>query len=133
MLDEFNRSFKDDVADDCDIFVDVTEFGRLTWVDGVLLWAQVIEKTAEQSGRQNETYPGLHGDYTTIYFETAVYCRKRERIPRNGEWFYINGKRFTVVSARDEQGITKIVASAYRQNTLRKNPFGEDDPYGQLV
>lgn len=132
MTDEFDRSFKDDVAADCDIFVNVTEFGRLTWVDGVLLWAQVIERTAEQSGRQNETYPGLHGDFTTVYFETAVYCGKRERIPRNGEWCDVDGKRFTVVSGRDEQGITKLVLSAYRQNTLRQKPFGEVDPYGTL-
>lgn len=132
MTDEFDRSFKDDVAADCDIFVSIDEFGEMTFVDGVEVKAQVIARTAEQSGRQNETYAGLHGDFTTIYFPTVDYCAVRERIPRNGEWTDVNGKRFTVVSGRDEQGITKLVLSAYRQNTLRQNPFGEVDPYGTL-
>lgn len=122
MADEFDRSFKEDVADDCDIFVALDEFGEKTLVDGVEVKAQVIARTAEQSGRQNETYPGLHGDYTTVYFPTIEYTSVRERIPRNGEWCEVNNRRFNVISARDEQGITKLVLSAYRQNTLRSAP-----------
>lgn len=124
------KTFRDDMAADIPVFVELDEFGRLTWIDGVLLPAQIIERTADKSNRQNETFAGLHGDFTTIYFATDHYIKKRERIPRHGEIIYVNGKRFTVESSREEQGITKIVASAYRQNTLRQNPFGEDDPYG---
>lgn len=152
MADEFDRLFKDDVEEDLGVFVDVTEFGELCWVDGVLLRAQVITGTSEnrrpenesyagahgsltleRTRRQNKHYAGLHGDYTIIYFPTAVYCRKKERLPRNGEYIHINGRRFDVVNSRDEQGMAKILATAYRQNTLRDKPFVRGDaPLGAL-
>lgn len=126
------KRFRDDMAEDIGVFVELNEFAELTWIDGVLLPAQVIERTADKSNRQNETFAGLHGDFTTVYYPTAPFIKKRERIQRHGEIVYVNGKRYTVESAREEHGITKLVCSAYRQNTLRQNSFGEDDPYGGL-
>lgn len=126
-------TLKDDIADDISTFVRASEFADLTWIDGVLLPCVVDEKTAEQSARQNETYAGLHGDYVTIYFPTAPYVKKRERVPRNGEWVTVGSKRYDVVSSRDEHGITILICSAYRQNILREKPFGNVDPYGELL
>ena len=121
-------TFRDDLAADIPIFVETDEFAAEADVDGVLMPVQLTARTADKSNRQNETFAGLHGDFTTIYFPTLQYTAQRERIPRHGEWIYINGKRYTVESARDELGITKVVCSAYRQNTLRS--FNEEDPYG---
>lgn len=126
-------TFKDDMAEDISTFVSASEFGELTWVDGVLLPCVVDTKTADKSDRQNETFAGLHGDFVTIYFPTAPYVKKRERIPRHGEWCTVGTKRYDVISAREEKGITILVCSAYRQNVLRQKPFGNVDPYGGLT
>ena len=133
MYDEFDRTFKDDLADDiCQTFIDVDEFAELVWVDGVLIPCQVVHYTADKSNRKNETYEGLHGDFTTLFFNAAGYMRKRERLPRHGEEIYINGKCYYVVSVKNEMGMAKIVCSSYRQNTIRTHPFKGDDPYGGL-
>lgn len=132
MYDEYDRTFKEDVAaDNHDVFINLTEFAEYRWIDGVLIPCQIVEWTADKSNRQNETYGGLHGDFTTFYFEAACYTRKRERLPRHGEWIYVDGLRYDVVSVKNLMGIAKIVCSAYRQNTLRQQPFdGSVDPYG---
>lgn len=125
-------TFKDDVAADIrDVFINLSEFSDWHTLDGVIIACQVQAWTAEKSARQNETYAGLHGDFTTIYFKTADYTGKRERLMRNSEWVEFDGKRYDVVSARDEQGVTKLVISAYRQNTLRSFNGGYD-VYNQL-
>ena len=123
--------FKDDIAADIrDVFINLHEFSEYHIIDGVIIPCQVSQWTADKSNRQNETFAGLHGDFTTLYLETAAYTRKRERLPRQGEWLYLDDVRFDVVSVRDEMGIAKIVLSAYRQNTLRQNPFdGGANPY----
>ena len=112
-------NFKDDLADDIATFLNLDEFAQTATIDGVELTCQVSSYTADKSNRQNETYDGLHGDFITVYFETALYNAKRERLPRQGEWILIDGKRYDVVSSRDEMGIVKVVCSAYRQDTLR--------------
>ena len=129
MYDEFDRSFKADMADDIRTFTNTAEFSQLTWLDGVLLPCQVSHYTAEKSGRMVENFEGLHGDFTTVYFNAAPYVRKRERLPRNGEQMHINGRRYDIVSVKNELGVAKIVCTAYRQNTLRQNPFKGEDPY----
>ena len=123
MYDEFDCTFKDDVAEDIRTFLDVEEFSELADVNGVILRCQISAYTSEKSGRQNENYDGLHGDFTTIFFETAPYIKKRARLPREGEKIYINGKRFEVAKVKDEMGIAKIICGAYRQNTLSPKPF----------
>lgn len=122
--DEYDCGFKDDMNSDIATFLNVEEFSAMTIVDGVEIPCQVVHYTGDKSNRQNETYAGLHGDFTTVFFETAVYKKFRERLPRNGEWVEINGKRYDIVSVKNELGIVKVVCSAYRQNTLRSNfPF----------
>ena len=125
MYDEFDRSFKDDLRADNFTYLNTDEFSELTWVDGVLMKCQVSHWTAEKSGRASDNYDGLHGDFTTIFFEASVYMKKRERLPREGEWIYINGKRYDVMRVKNEMGVAKVVCAAYRQNTLRPNPLRE--------
>ena len=112
-------TFKDDLAEDKYTFLNVNEFSELATVDGVLMKCQISHWTAEKSNRLTETFDGLHGDFTTIYFDADVYIKKRQRLPRNGEQIYVNSKRYDVVSVKNEMGIAKIVCSAYRQNVLR--------------
>lgn len=124
-------TLKDDIAADIrDVFINLTEFSDFHTLDGVIIACQVSAWTADKSARQNETYDGLHGDFTTLYFKTAEYTTKRERLMRKGEWCYFDGKRYDVISVRDEMGVTKLVISAYRQNTLRSGNFsGGANPY----
>ena len=112
-------TFKDDIKDDLQEFVELTEFAELIKLDGLILPAQMIHHTAEKSGRQTENYAGLHGDFTELYFMSEPYKLKRERLPRNGEWIFINDKRYDVISVTEELGIAHVVCSAYRQNVLR--------------
>ena len=111
--------FKDEIKKDLDVFVEDEEFAEEIELDGVKLTGQVISHTAEKSGRLQETFDGLHGDFITLYFKTDDYCSARKRIPREGEWAMINGKRYDVMNAADELGITRLICSAYRQNVLR--------------
>ena len=120
MYDEFDRGFKDDMREDIYTFVNVQEFSELAWIDGLLMRCQVSSYTGEKSTRQNENFDGLHGDFTVIYFDAAPYIRKRERLPRQGEWLEFNGRRYDIVSVKNELGVAKIVLTAYRQNTLRE-------------
>lgn len=112
-------TFKDDLADDIATFLNLEEFSELATIDGVEIPCQVVHYTADKSNRQNETYEGLHGDFTTVFFEADVYNDKRERLPRHGEQIKINSKRYDVVSVKNDMGIVKIICSAYRQDTLR--------------
>lgn len=134
MYDEYDRLFKDDLKSDISAtFINLEEFSQLKWIDGVLIPCQVAHYTGESSSRQNETYAGLHGDYTTVSFEADNYTRKRERLPRNGEQIYLDGKRYDVVTVQNVMGVAKIVCTAYRQNTLRQKPFdGSSNPYGTI-
>lgn len=117
-------TLKDDIAADIrSVFINLTEFSDWHTLDGVIIACQVSAWTADKSNRQNETYDGLHGDFTTLYFKTAEYTKKRERIPRHSEWVEFDGKRYDVISVKDEMGVTKLTLSAYRQNTLRTAPF----------
>lgn len=125
-------TLKDDIAADIrDVFINLTEFSDWHTLDGVIIACQASQWTTDKSNRQNETYDGLHGDYTTLYFKTVEYTQKRERLMRKGEWCYFDGKRYDVISVKDEMGVTKLTLSAYRQNTLRTNNFsGGYDVYG---
>lgn len=120
-------TFKDDLREDKYVFLNVDEFAELAWVDGVLMRYQITHYTGDKSNRQNETFEGLHGDFTTIYFDAETYIGKRTRLPRNGEWIYVNGKRYDVVSVKNEMGVAKVVCTAYRQNTLREPQYRRYD------
>ena len=122
-------TFRDDLAADLDIFVCSDEFAQFVTLDGVTLRAQVRVSTDKKSGNETFNFDGLHGDFTTLFFKTADYLGKKERLPRHGEWVTFDGKRYEVVHSEDELGITKLTLTAYRQNTLRPNPFRGANPY----
>lgn len=120
-------TFKDDLREDIPTFLNVDEFSEPRDIDGVQMTCQVVHYTGDKSNRQNETFEGLHGDFVTIYFEAAKYTAERERLPRHGEWIYVDGKRYDVVSVKNEMGIAKVVCTAYRQNTLREPQYRRFD------
>ena len=115
-------TFKDDVERDIkNVFIDLTEFSDYHTVDGVIIPCIVNSHTGDKS---------LHGDFMTLHFKATDYTVKRERLPRHGEWIYLDGKRYDVISVQNDMGVAKITISAYRQNTLRQNPFdGSVNPY----
>lgn len=117
--------FKDLLTSDNAAILMLDEFAEWVRVDGVILRAVIEKSTAQKSGNVKLNYKGLMGDFTTIYFCTADYNGKRERLPRNGERVKVYSeewgceKQFNVVSCEDELGICTLVLDAYRQNTLR--------------
>lgn len=113
-------SFKDDLAADIDIFLNLDEFAETITLDEVTLSAVISEHTADKSARLSETFDGLYGDFTEIYFRASDYTATRERLPRQGEWAIYNGKRYDVISSENQGGVAHLILSAYRQNTLRR-------------
>ena len=109
--------------DNQNIFINLKEFGEYAEIDGVTLQVQVQFRTERYSALQSQDYDTLHGDFVKIFFRTADYCGKRERLPFQGEICHINGKRFKVLTCKDEMGITRLVVSSYRQEQLRQKPF----------
>lgn len=105
-------TFKEQLAADLDLFVELDEFAELVTIDGVELRAQKISHTAEKSQRLSEHFEMLFGDFVTLYFRRDDYDKK---IPVQGQWLVVDGKRFDVLSSADELGIVKLVLSAYRQ------------------
>ena len=67
--------------------------------------------------------------FVTLYFKTADYCGKKQRLPVHGEQIWLDGKRYDVESCEDQLGIAKLTLAAYRQNTLRPRPFRGANPY----
>lgn len=118
-MSESKMTFKDDLREDIGVFVNVTEFGELREVDGVIMPCQMIASTGAKSNRLTDNYDGLLGDFVTLYFRAETYIKKRGRLPRRGEWLYVNDKRFDVESVTNQHGVAKVVLSAYRQNKLR--------------
>ncbi|MBR1645182.1 MAG: hypothetical protein IJ774_05435 [Selenomonadaceae bacterium] len=122
-------SFRDDLQADLDIFVESEEFAQFVTLDGIYLRAQVDSSTAQKSGNASLNFDALHGDFLTLYFKTADYCGKKQRLPVHGEQIWMNEKRYDVESCEDQLGITKLTLAAYRQNTLRPRPFRGVSPY----
>lgn len=124
-------NLKDCIAQDVNVFLDLGEFGEIIDLDDVKLRAQVVKHTAgrKQSEIANKNdnfyiHPEKHnihliGDYVTVHFKTADYCRERERIPKNTEYIHLNGNRYRVEESRDEFGLTSLICTADRQNTLK--------------
>lgn len=122
-------SFRDDLRDDLNVFVESEEFAEFVTLDGIYLRAQVNAHTAQKSGNEKYNFEGLHGDFVTLHFKTADYCGKKQRLPRHGEQVWVNNVRYDVESCEDQLGIAKLVLTAYRQNTLRPHPFRGANPY----
>lgn len=116
-------TFKDALKDDFKTFLDLTEFGEIIEMDGVLLPAVIQKSTGEFNkatpSARNNVQPPLHnepliGDLVTVYFKAADYRKKRGRLPQHSEFVRIDGKRYKVLTARDEMGIFKMECTADR-------------------
>ena len=126
------KNFKDVIANDNQqIFINLNEFAEYVEIDGVLLQAQIQHRTEKISALQSENYDTLHGDFVKIFFRTADYCRKNERLPYQGEYVHINKKMYRVLTCKDEMGITRLQVSSYRQEQLRQNSFQRVSGYGE--
>lgn len=109
--------------DNEEVFMDLGEFAEYVLIDGLLIQGQVQYRTERKSALQSESFEGLHGDWVKIFFRTADYCAKNERLPNQGEYVHINGKLYKVLTCKDEMGITRLQVSGYRQEQLRQSPF----------
>lgn len=108
-------TFKEDMAEDLPTFLATDEFAQEISVDGVKVSAQVYRSTREKSGRLQEQFEPLMGDFTTIYFKTEEILVARGKVPAKGDRILIDGARFEVEQSDDELGITKLICTAYRQ------------------
>lgn len=126
------RNLKDVIKYDVEkVFINLNEFAEYVEIDGVILQAQVqyrSEKAAGLKMRMFEAVRGelmqpLHGDYVQMFFRTADYCAKMERLPFQNEYCHVNKKKYKVISCKDEMGITRLILSDYRQEQLRQTPF----------
>lgn len=116
-------------ADNEEVFLDVMEFAEYVEVEGTLIKSQVQYRTERKSALQSESFEGLHGDWVKVFFKTAEYCRKNERLPVQGEFIHVNGKKYKVITCKDEMGITRLVCSGYRQEQPFKRSGVADDSY----
>ncbi|MBD3878214.1 MAG: hypothetical protein SR1Q5_00810 [Quinella sp. 1Q5] len=112
-------NFKEAIKADLDIFVETEEFAEEVLIDGIKCKAQLMVHTADKSNRQNETFPGLHGEFTEIFFKTEPYLAEHKKLPHRGDITLINGKRYEVVKAEDELGLMHLILSSYRANKPR--------------
>lgn len=118
-------TFKDILPDDDFSMLDLDEMGELVKIDGVILKAVIDKHTAKKSGNEKKNFKMLFGDFIEVFFRTEDYCRKRERLPHQGEVCYLYSdewkldKRFVVESCAAEFGMAHLILSAYRQNNLR--------------
>lgn len=105
-------TFKEQLAADLDIFVELDEFAELVTIEGVELRAQKLSSTAAKSQRITATFDKLHGDFVTVYFKREDYPK---RLPIHGQSVIVDGRRYDVLSSEAELGLAKLVLSAYRQ------------------
>lgn len=110
---------KDYLDGDFMTFINAGEFAEEIELDKIKIMAVVEHRTAEKSGNQNLNYPGLHGDFVEVYFKVSEYEVERQRLMKQGEICYLNGKRYTVEEITNEQGMAHLKLSEYRQNTVR--------------
>ena len=118
-------TFKETVAADLDIFVNIEEFGESVTLDGVKLRAVVVKNTGarQRTGTSNRDHmnPDLHsipliGNFLTIYFRTADYTGARERIPKYSEFINLDGKRYKVIESAENLGLTRLMCEIDSMN-----------------
>ena len=108
--------FKELMKSDNEAVLDIGEFGQLSLIDNVIMKAQKVYWTEKMSSREDRNYTGLYGDFVTIYFKAEDYLRKRKKLPKQGDWVFIDGKRYQVQSCQDELGLVSLIVKTYRQN-----------------
>lgn len=115
-------AFRDAIKADLDIFVNCNEFAEIAIVDGIECPCQLIAYTADKSNRQNETFAGLYGEFSELYFKTEPYLAEHKKLPHRGDTVVVNGERYEVTKAENELGILHLILSSYRSNRPR---FGD--------
>lgn len=115
-------SFKDAIKADLDIFVETEEFAEEVLIDGIKCRAQWLSHTADKSNRQTETFAGLYGEFSELFFMTEPYLAEHKKLPHRGDTVLVNGERYEVTKAEDELGILHLILSSYRSNRPR---FGD--------
>lgn len=107
-------SFKEMAAADAGVFMNLDEFAETHELNGktcvcVLSRDETDEKAAAMpDGRR--TPDGLHGDFLTVCVKKSDLAR----IPKQGENFKVDQKRYTVDTCADDMGILTITLGAYR-------------------
>jgi hypothetical protein len=122
-------NFKESVAQDWTTFINLNEFAETIEIDDIKLSAVIIKNTGDVknsniASKHDEYYvhPEIHneplyGEYITVFFKTADYVKERGQIPKNLEFSRINGKRYKVITSKDEMGITRLDCGAERAPT----------------
>ena len=105
--------------EDLPIFVETAEFAQEVEIDGVKMPAQLMGQSKARSELVRNTFDKLEGDFSELFFRADDYRATKKRLPRQGEWVYVNGKRYDVISSEDELGMAHLVLAAYRQPVLR--------------
>ena len=112
-------NLKEVIAADLDIFVETEEFAEEVIIDGIKCKAQLMAYTADKSNRLQETFEGLHGDFSELFLKTKPYLDQHKKLPHRNDDMIVNGNRYEVVKAEDELGILHLILSAYRANRPR--------------
>lgn len=115
-------TFKEVIAADLDIFVETDEFAAVVNIDGINCRAQWLSHTADKSNRQTETFAGLYGEFSELFFKTEPYLEQHKKLPHRGDTVLVNGERYEVTKAENELGIMHLILSSYRSNRPR---FGD--------
>lgn len=102
------------------MMLNLDEFGEKIMINDVEIQAVTEETTKAKSGNRQLNYPGMHGDFLEVFFRIEDYVTEEKKLMRHGEICYVNGKRYTVESVTDEQGMAHLMLAEYRQKT-RKN------------
>ncbi len=107
--------FRDMAAADIkNVFLNPDEFAETHNLDGVdclcvISRDETDTMNADMKGGRR-TPDGLHGDYLTVCVKTSDL----KRIPKQGENFKVDDKRYTVDSCSDDIGMLTIRLGAYR-------------------
>lgn len=107
-------SFKDMVAADASVFLNPDEFGETHDLNGkacvCVLYSDLTDKRKAMIPGGRRTPDGLHGDFLSV----CVRKSDLERVPKQGENFKVDKKRYTVDSCTEDMGILTITLGAYR-------------------
>lgn len=127
------RTFKDDMHCDHEVFLELDEFAEMIDLNGVKLRAQLVWVSAERQksdlAHKNDSFyihsplhfPAPYGELSTVVFRAKDYLREKERLPQNTEACYVNGKRFYVQTMQEEYGLVQITLEADRQGVPLKS------------
>lgn len=111
--------FKDYLPQDSLHMLNLEEFGEIINIDDCEIQAVIEVSTNQKSGNRQLNYPALHGDFLELYFRTEDFLKYKSRLMIHGDICHVNGVRYDVEECTDEQGMTHLLLSAYRQNKVQ--------------